>query len=320
MICPVCNALNNESAHVCHNCGANLHDSDPIANGPTYVQYEELLTTYNLGDIAIIKGVLEGEGIQHYVLGERFSHLYPQPAKIMVDKYEIEKAREIVDEFELAYLGMSLRDRDKYEEVRLSVVPDNPASKEIQIADFEDASLGQGSMATSMAKTGAKKNYLNKAIWFIGGALVGLAMAGFIDWDMLITAPKIATPEKFDNNKDSKIDEWRFYKEGALSTRRIDSNFDGKADIIITYENDLPVSQLDDLDFNGVYDSTTYYEYGIARSRDFHPNGSKNIHKRQLFEHGTLKEALIDKNIDGKFDERLMYDMLQNPIRTERIQ
>lgn len=319
MICPVCNALNNERAQECHNCGANLQDSESVPSRPTYVQYDELLTTYNIGDIAIIKGVLEGEGIKHYVLGERFSHLYPQPAKIMVDKDDIEKAREIVDEFELAYLGMSLRDRDKYEEVRLSVVPDN-ASKESQGADFEDSNLGQGSMVAATGKTGVKKNYLNKAIWFIGGALVGLALAGYMNWDMSFPAKEFADSKTYDNNRDSKIDEWRFHKDGALSTRRIDSNFDGKADVIISYENHLPVTRLNDLDFNGVYDSTTYYRHGIPLSRDFHPNGAKNIHKSQIFEHGILKEALIDNNIDGKFDERVIYDILQSPIKNERIQ
>ena len=110
MFCPKCRAEYREGFYKCADCEVDLvHElaSDPE---PKYVEYEQVLGTYNPGDIAVVKSILDAEGITYYFLGEHFSYVRPlaDPARLMVKKDEVEKAREILKDLELSYMGINL--------------------------------------------------------------------------------------------------------------------------------------------------------------------------------------------------------------------
>ena len=74
------------------------------AGGPSYVSYEEVLSTYNPADIAIIKSLLEDAGITYHFVGD---HLLLRPlgdaARLMVRQDEAEEARALLRDLDLTY-------------------------------------------------------------------------------------------------------------------------------------------------------------------------------------------------------------------------
>lgn len=62
-----------------------------------FIDYKEILSTANPGDIAIIKSILDSAGITYFFQGENFVHMaYPMPARLMVKKDEVEEVKEIL--------------------------------------------------------------------------------------------------------------------------------------------------------------------------------------------------------------------------------
>lgn len=155
----------------------------------------------------------------------------------------------------------------------------------------------------------------SKWSYFLSGLILGVILTSVAVWYSGATQRQYNGIYKHDLNKDGKTDEWVTYQNGSIVTVEADQNFDGKIDVWWTYENGVPESGKADNDFNGVPDTTYFYVYGVLDSVDFHPNGSEIVTKRQIFEHGVLKEEWIDKDRDGTFDERVIFDLLQNPVK-----
>jgi hypothetical protein len=65
---------------------------------PEYVEFEEILSTYNAVEIAVIKSLLDPEGIEYYFKSEFFNYMEPlaQPARLMVRKDQVQEARNIL--------------------------------------------------------------------------------------------------------------------------------------------------------------------------------------------------------------------------------
>ncbi len=69
------------------------------------MEYKELLKTFNQGDIALIKSLLEAEGIDFYVQGETFNLVRPLavPPVFMVREDQLQQARDIIQDLNISF-------------------------------------------------------------------------------------------------------------------------------------------------------------------------------------------------------------------------
>lgn len=67
-----------------------------------FVEYEEILATFNPADRVILKSILEAEGIDYFLQGEHATtYVYHAiPVRLMVRKDQADMARDILREFE----------------------------------------------------------------------------------------------------------------------------------------------------------------------------------------------------------------------------
>ena len=106
MYCPKCRTEYVEGTSVCADCGvplvAELNETDQSSE---LIDFEEILATFNAGDIALIKSILDGEGITYYFSGEESNYMLPltQPPKLMVGKDQAEQAREVLKDLLLEH-------------------------------------------------------------------------------------------------------------------------------------------------------------------------------------------------------------------------
>jgi hypothetical protein len=109
MFCPKCRAEYREGFYVCADCDVDLIDVLPPEPEPEpeYVEYEQVLATYNPADIAFIKSLLDAEGITYFFHGEHFTYVRPfaDPARLMVSKDEVELTRDLLQDLNLSFLG-----------------------------------------------------------------------------------------------------------------------------------------------------------------------------------------------------------------------
>ena len=108
MFCPECKAEYREGIAVCSDCKVPLVDELPEEAEPGFVDFEEVLRTYNPADIAFIKSLLEGENITYFFQGEFFNQMEAPvvPARLLVRKDQVEMARAILQDMELAFMAV----------------------------------------------------------------------------------------------------------------------------------------------------------------------------------------------------------------------
>ncbi len=109
MFCPVCRSEYVEGVTECHDCRVPLVKvlKDPLDEPP--IEFEEVLQTYNQGDIAVIRSLLDNEDIQYFFRGEIFNLVDPliQPAKLHVRKDQSKRVREMLANLNVTFLGVS---------------------------------------------------------------------------------------------------------------------------------------------------------------------------------------------------------------------
>jgi hypothetical protein len=117
MFCPKCRTEYREGFSVCADCNVDLVRELPPEPKPEYIKYEEIMATYNPADVALIKSLLDAEGIIYFFHGENFMHVRPlvEPARLMVDKEQAEDAKDLLKDLNLSILGINLRQEDKEE-------------------------------------------------------------------------------------------------------------------------------------------------------------------------------------------------------------
>ena len=100
MFCPHCHSEYKKGIDVCSQCGVTLVPELPEESPPEFIEFEEILATFNAVEIAIIKSLLDPEGIDYYFKSEFFNYMEPlaQPAKLMVRKDQADEARQILRE------------------------------------------------------------------------------------------------------------------------------------------------------------------------------------------------------------------------------
>ena len=113
MFCPKCRCEYREGFSRCADCHVELiPELVPLPAEPKasdYVQYQELFSTYNFADIALIESILNSEKIIYFMQNEEFNTLTfsPQPVRVMVNTDQIDTAKELLKDFELHYSRLS---------------------------------------------------------------------------------------------------------------------------------------------------------------------------------------------------------------------
>ena len=99
MFCPQCRTEYREGFYTCTDCGVSLVSELPPEPAPEYVEFEEILTSLNSSDVAMIKSLLDSEGITYYFRGES-AYSFAPPTRLMVQKDRAAEAREILEVLE----------------------------------------------------------------------------------------------------------------------------------------------------------------------------------------------------------------------------
>ena len=108
MFCPKCGKECKKDIYVCSECGLSLLPelrSDLTTKPSKLVEFEEILFTPSPGDMALIKSILDSEGIEYHLRGEFFSsaHRFVQPARLMVRTDQAEEVEEILESLNITY-------------------------------------------------------------------------------------------------------------------------------------------------------------------------------------------------------------------------
>ncbi len=112
MFCPKCRAEYRTGFHKCADCDIELVGELPELPPepkPEFIDYDEVLATYNLADIAILKSVLEGEDITYFFKGEHFARMQPlaDPVRLMIRKDQVEDVRNLLADLKLSFMGIT---------------------------------------------------------------------------------------------------------------------------------------------------------------------------------------------------------------------
>jgi hypothetical protein len=112
MFCPNCHAEYVPGVKECPDCRELLLERLPDVPPP--IEFEEILRTFNLGDIALIKSILENAEIEYFFRGEIFNQVDPliQPARLSVRTDQAHDAKELLKNMNVSFLGLSTREDD----------------------------------------------------------------------------------------------------------------------------------------------------------------------------------------------------------------
>ena len=111
MFCPLCRSEYVEGVKECADCRVPLVAVLPEPLTPPL--YAEILRTYNQGDIALIRSILDGAEIDYFFRDELFNLELPliQPARLCVREDQADVARELLEGLDVVFLGLSTREK-----------------------------------------------------------------------------------------------------------------------------------------------------------------------------------------------------------------
>ena len=75
------------------------------------MKLREFVTTSNLGDIALIKSLLDAEGIPFLAHGEHFHSVRPliEPVRFLVPEDDLDRAKPLIESIHLLFCPLSIR-------------------------------------------------------------------------------------------------------------------------------------------------------------------------------------------------------------------
>lgn len=111
MFCPVCKSEYVEGVTECYDCRLPLVKELVDESAAPPIQFEEVLRTYNQGDVAVIRSVLDDAEIEYFFRGEFFNLTYPlvQPARLFVRKDQAARVKDLLAGINVTFMGLSVR-------------------------------------------------------------------------------------------------------------------------------------------------------------------------------------------------------------------
>ncbi len=100
MFCPECRREYKEGFYTCRDCGVSLVPELPPEPAPESHEFEETLVLLSPSDVAMIKSLLDSEGIAYYFKGE--SPYSDDFTRLMVRKDQADEARQILEGIKLS--------------------------------------------------------------------------------------------------------------------------------------------------------------------------------------------------------------------------
>lgn len=111
MICPKCRAEYQENQESCTDCGVLLVKELPGHPTPPAGKLDlvELLATYNPGDVAILRSVLDANGVEYFLHGENFAIVQPlvEPTRLLVRRDQAQMVQNLLQGLDLNFLALA---------------------------------------------------------------------------------------------------------------------------------------------------------------------------------------------------------------------
>ena len=79
------------------------------------MKYVLLLETANIADVAMVRSILDAEGILYFAHGEQFNMVRPmvEPVRFMVAEDQFEIAKDLLEGLSFNYAPLSMHDSDE---------------------------------------------------------------------------------------------------------------------------------------------------------------------------------------------------------------
>ena len=111
MFCPNCGAEYREGFTHCPDCNVDLVDKLPEEDKDKNNEAGEdqtfipVLSTYNLGDVALIKSILANEDIEYFLKGENTEYVSAcmDPVVLMVRDDQVKIVKELLKDFDVKW-------------------------------------------------------------------------------------------------------------------------------------------------------------------------------------------------------------------------
>jgi hypothetical protein len=91
-----------------------MNDKERDMEDKSKLDYINLLSTFNLGTIALIKSIFNSNELDYFLHGENFNNVDPliQPVKFFVRKEQVEVCMNLLKDLDLKYLGISIDSKE----------------------------------------------------------------------------------------------------------------------------------------------------------------------------------------------------------------
>lgn len=112
MFCPKCGAEYRAGFKHCSDCDVDLVEELPKEDitsidkkGENDITFIPILSTFNLGDIALIKSILDNEEIEYFIQGENTEYVSAcmDPVILMVREDQADIVKELLKNFDIKW-------------------------------------------------------------------------------------------------------------------------------------------------------------------------------------------------------------------------